>query len=117
MREEIKKILGELAGFASLCWSETPKGVFESTQASKAVDQAAQEIVELVERANAGDGCINNCQEGVKWDREKVAACLYDFEDRFYTAWECITETQKEIYYEQADALIRELPGMMRKDV
>lgn len=46
-KKTVKNVLGELAGYASLCWSETPKGVFDSTQTSKAVDQAEREIKEL----------------------------------------------------------------------
>jgi len=50
MSEErtIKNVLGELAGYASLCWIERPIGVFDSTEASKAVDKAEAEINKLL---------------------------------------------------------------------
>jgi len=37
-----------LAGYASLCWIERPIGVFDSTEASKAVDKAEAEINKLL---------------------------------------------------------------------
>lgn len=46
MRNELREILGELAGRASMCWSETPKGIFESSEANKAVDEAFVKIKE-----------------------------------------------------------------------
>jgi len=36
---EINKIVGEGIGEASMCWSETPKGVFDSERASKITDK------------------------------------------------------------------------------
>ena len=33
-------IIGELAGYASLCWKPRPTGVFDSTEAQKEVAQA-----------------------------------------------------------------------------
>jgi hypothetical protein len=46
--KELTKILGELAGYASLCWKPKPKGVFNSTLASKEVDQAETQILALM---------------------------------------------------------------------
>jgi len=43
-----KEIIGELAGYASLCWQPRPTGVFDSTEASKAVDQALSALRECV---------------------------------------------------------------------
>ena len=36
---EFRRILGEAIGEASMCWSEPPNGVFESTRASEIVDR------------------------------------------------------------------------------
>jgi len=44
-----KEIIGELAGYASLCWQPRPTGVFDSTEASKAVDQALQFLAQIEE--------------------------------------------------------------------
>lgn len=35
-----RRRLGELIGEASMCWSETPQGIFESERASRIVDDA-----------------------------------------------------------------------------
>ena len=32
-RKDLRKVVGEAVGEASMCWSETPSGVFESTRA------------------------------------------------------------------------------------
>jgi len=45
LEKEIKTILDQLAGAASLCW--TPKGVFDSTQAISSVQQATNKIMAL----------------------------------------------------------------------
>ena len=37
--DDLRKKLGEAIGEASMCWSETPKGVFDSERASKIVDK------------------------------------------------------------------------------
>jgi len=42
--------LGELAGHASLCWSIPPTGIFDSTQATVAVNQAFNEIIDLLKK-------------------------------------------------------------------
>jgi hypothetical protein len=41
---ELSGILHELAGSASMCWSKTPFGTFESTKASEFVGKAIEEI-------------------------------------------------------------------------
>ncbi|AWN03300.1 hypothetical protein PBI_CAMILLE_53 [Microbacterium phage Camille] len=41
-------VLGELAGYTSLCWNEGPEGrIFDSERASYAVDQALARLNEL----------------------------------------------------------------------
>lgn len=42
---ELKRKLCEGIGQASMCWSETPKGIFDSTQALKIVDQLYSDII------------------------------------------------------------------------
>ena len=44
-REELAEILGELAGTASVCWSEQSLGIFQSEQALAACDKAADRIL------------------------------------------------------------------------
>lgn len=39
MREKLKSNIFEALGSASMCWSETPKGVFESTRAKEIGDK------------------------------------------------------------------------------
>lgn len=42
--KQLKEALGELAGACSLCWNPKPSGVFDSTQASKFVDEYFEKI-------------------------------------------------------------------------
>lgn len=44
--EELKKIVFEALGEASMCWSETPKGVFESTRAEEIGNRVMEAIKE-----------------------------------------------------------------------
>jgi ATP-dependent exoDNAse (exonuclease V) beta subunit len=46
--EEIKTIIGEAVGEASMCWSEIPKGIFESDKASKIVDKVLEKLTALI---------------------------------------------------------------------
>ena len=44
MYEAIRQRVGEIIGEASMCWSETPKGVFNSDKAIKLVDEIMAHI-------------------------------------------------------------------------
>lgn len=52
MSEEIKKIIFTNIGAASMCWSETPKGEFESTRAIKLGDEIYNKFKELEDSNN-----------------------------------------------------------------
>ena len=49
--KEIKELIGQAIGEASMMWSEIPKGVFESTKASKLVDRTVEAIEQTVLKA------------------------------------------------------------------
>lgn len=38
-RDQFKELVGIAIGEASMCWSETPKGVFDSAKACELVDR------------------------------------------------------------------------------
>ena len=42
--ENLRQFLGEAVGEASMCWSETPKGIFDSTKASEIVDSLVKQL-------------------------------------------------------------------------
>jgi hypothetical protein len=44
MNKNIEKILAEAFGEVSMCWSETPKGIFDSTAVSKILDRVLKEL-------------------------------------------------------------------------
>lgn len=44
MYEAIRQRVGEIIGEASMCWSETPKGVFNSDKATELVDEIMAHI-------------------------------------------------------------------------
>lgn len=68
MKNNLKQIVGEAIGEASMCWSETPRGIFDSTRASKIADRVlnatidpewdalVEEMVEVFEKLYAGYG-------------------------------------------------------------
>lgn len=60
----LKEFLGQAIGEASMCWSETPKGIFDSTKASKIVDN-------LIRNLEADNLFINHIQSHLK-EGEKV---------------------------------------------
>lgn len=43
-RETVERVLGELAGYASLCWKPRPVGDFDSSEATLAVARALHEL-------------------------------------------------------------------------
>ena len=51
--ERIKEIIGLAIGEASMCWSETPKGIFDSEDAERIVEETTKKIVELNKFAEA----------------------------------------------------------------
>ena len=48
--KEINKIIGEAIGEGSMCWSETPKGIFDSENASRIVEETALKILNLKDK-------------------------------------------------------------------
>jgi hypothetical protein len=46
-RKKLEKIIAETIGEASMLWSETPKGIFESDKASELVDRTVDLIMKL----------------------------------------------------------------------
>jgi len=53
VEELVAQVIGETAGYVSLCWDPKPTGVFDSTLASAAVDKAVQRILSLLAEAEA----------------------------------------------------------------
>jgi len=46
-KEKIAELVFQALGQASMCWSVTPKGVFDSTQAQKIGNELCKEIEAL----------------------------------------------------------------------
>lgn len=61
LRMKITQQMGFAVGYASLCWEPKPHGVFNSTQASKAVDHAMKYIDPLLDVAEAAQEVIRTC--------------------------------------------------------
>jgi hypothetical protein len=51
-QQSIAEIVGEVCGFVSVCWDPPPAGVFDSTRAAKAVEEAVHQIMSFVEDSN-----------------------------------------------------------------
>jgi len=84
----INEVLGQLAGYASLCWEPRPTGVFDSTEASKGVELARQELVRRIEGKKKFYCEIH----GIKQRRDKCIRCCETFMYR-----EALDEVIKEI--------------------
>jgi len=44
MKEELQEKVFQALGEASMCWSETPKGVFDSTKAKEIGEQLIRDL-------------------------------------------------------------------------
>lgn len=81
IEKRIKEILGELAGATSLCWTETPKGIFDSTQAISFVQQATNKVLEAL-RGQAAQTTLPSRQDFYEWlgslVRQKKGPPAYD---------------------------------------
>ena len=47
--EELRRMIFEAIGEASMCWSETPKGTFDSEHASKVGNGLYQDILRWID--------------------------------------------------------------------
>jgi len=63
---KVREIIFQLAGSASMCWKPIPKGVFDSSQASKFSEKALSELRKIIEdwwnvhyKDYCGDQCLN----------------------------------------------------------
>lgn len=54
-----RELVGEAIGEASMCWSETPKGTFDSERASKLANEIATKHERLVEYLIALESQVN----------------------------------------------------------
>ena len=81
---KVREILGQLCGFASMCWEPKPIGIFQSTQLSKEVAEAEATINEIIEDAkmewyNKGleSGRNEAGREAVKVEKEEIEGVIY----------------------------------------
>lgn len=44
LRAVVKEVLGVAFGEVSMCWSETPKGVFDSSRAETILNEVAEDL-------------------------------------------------------------------------
>lgn len=61
---DLKQVLGELAGYASMCWEPKPTGVFDSTQAGTAVQLAFEKIDSSILSLKAENEKFRKMSEG-----------------------------------------------------
>ena len=47
-KEQLKTLVFTALGSASMCWSETPKGIFESDKCELIGDKLIDDILELI---------------------------------------------------------------------
>jgi hypothetical protein len=60
--KEIETLIGEAIGEASMCWSETPQGIFDSTRAREICDR----LTEAVKRRHHLETLIRGHMEAMR---------------------------------------------------
>ena len=71
--EERKQLIGEAIGAASMCWCETPTGIFDSTRASKIADRVTAALeAERVGEVVLGNGIVvfDKIDGSIEFERE-----------------------------------------------
>lgn len=66
--EKIKQAVYEAIGAASMCWSETPKGVFDSTKANKIGEDLISKLYPCGQKKQLNR---NNMKKQIEFDFEK----------------------------------------------
>lgn len=73
VNEEWEEIIGETIGEASMCWSQTPQGIFDSDKASKLINKLINLIKSEKEKTRqevlreVRNGVIKLLQPPTKW--------------------------------------------------
>ena len=78
LRDEVRGKVGIAVGHGSLCWEPRPIGVFDSTEASKAVDTATTEIFQAIVRALPDKGNIQRYSKGSMGETLMLLSDGYD---------------------------------------
>lgn len=55
--QTVAEVVGMAVGLGSMCWEPRPTGVFDSTEASKAVDEAMDRINQITMGLIPGSKC------------------------------------------------------------
>jgi len=86
--ERIKEEIGTAIGEASMCWSETPKGVFDSDKAIKIISKLFDEFLIMHQRLLLG---YESTREE-KLDKCKQALEFYYEQSNHQVANNCLKE-------------------------
>ena len=78
LRDEVRGKVGIAVGHGSLCWEPRPIGVFDSTEASKAVDTATTEILQAIVGALPDKGNIQRYSKGSMGETLMLLSDGYD---------------------------------------
>ena len=87
-KEEIKKqletIVFEALGTASMCWSETPKGIFDSSQASDVGNEAVSNIMKLYDQFKQDEQSerIKELEGNIKYITETYVDLMSELNDK-----------------------------------
>jgi hypothetical protein len=87
--DEIKQRIGEIIGEASMCWSDTPTGVFDSTKASSLIDEIMTHIkYPLSEDKPRFKFVVKEKLEGATIAGFKSATDAFDYAKKLGEGWE-----------------------------
>ena len=64
-KKEIEKIIGEAIGEGSMCWRERSKGIFDSENASRIVEETVNKIINIMKSKK--DKQICRSRQGEKY--------------------------------------------------
>lgn len=80
LKEKLSKLVFEGLGAASVCWTETPKGVFDDTQARKVGDNIMTEIGKEID-AITSQPWLGNATTGELINELAVRAEIHGYKD------------------------------------
>jgi hypothetical protein len=94
--EAVHRIIGEACGYVSLCWEPRPEGVFDSSLASKQVQEATVAVLDLIaEEMDVAFGVIANAHGG-DWEQGSAEwhAAAIRFRDRYHAVLDARRDAQ-----------------------
>jgi len=76
-KNSFRQIVGESIGEASMCWSETPSGIFDSSRATRILGDILKPVKLLEEQLNEANEIIKKFTVADMWGVCECQGCRY----------------------------------------